>query len=223
MSKTLAGAVAAFALAATGAVAQKAPAQKATAPAPIGIVEGPSPAKHRLTIVSAFSCPYCRVLDNQAMNELRTTWLRRGLQIESIPVSISPTDLPVAIAATCGDPRGYARRSTILFRAQPDILGNWNGADETAKKRALARPKGVSAADIGTLAGLVDLAPSLGLTKPQLQQCLADPVRQQRQVKREQLADARWNVEGTPTVFLDGKKVGNSWTTVRPAVVAAMR
>ena len=204
-------------------VGASATAPTQTVPNAIGIVEGSPTAKHRLTIVSAFSCPYCRVLDMQAMTELRGTWMRRGMQIESVPVSISPTDVPSSIAATCGDPRGYARRSTILFRAQPDILGNWSGADETAKKKALAKPKGASAPEIGRLAGLLELAPSLGLTKPQLQACLGDPERQARQIRREKLADQRWNVEGTPTVFLDGKKIGSAWNTVRPALVAAFR
>lgn len=187
----------------------------------IGIVEGPAQPNHRLTIVSAFSCGYCRAFDTKAMAELRGTWSRKGLQIESVPVSISPTDIPAAIAAACGDPRQYARRSTILFRAQPDIAGNWNGADDAAKARATAKPKGTSAPDIARLAGIMSLASSLGLTTGQLQACIGDPVRQARQVRREKLVDAKWHVVGTPTIFLDGRPVGSGWETVRAALVKA--
>lgn len=192
-------------------------------PDTIGIVEGVSKPNHRLTVISAFSCVYCRVLDGKAMEELRKVWIRKGLQIENVPVSISPTDMPAAIAATCGQPGQYARRSTILFRAQPEILGNWNGADDAEKRRATARPKGVSAPEIGRLAGIIALAPSLGLTTPQLQACLADPVRQARQLRREKLADAKWKIVGTPSVLLDGKPVGSTWESVRAALVAAYK
>lgn len=217
MKRSLTVVALAAAMLSVGAAARTPPAT------PIGIMEGSPGAGHRLTIVSAFSCPYCRVLDAQAMPELRGTWLRRGLQIENVPVSISPTDIPASIAATCGDPKGYARRSTILFRAQPDISGNWRGASETARNKALAKPKGSSAPEIGRLAGLIELAPSLGLTKPQMVACLNDPARQAGQVRREKLAGQKWNVEGTPTVFLDGRKIGSAWATVRPALTAALR
>lgn len=184
----------------------------------IGITEGKAPS-HRLTIVSAYSCGYCRVLDEQAMPELRTRWTARGVQIESVPVSISPTDAAAAIAATCGDMRRYARRSTILFRSQGTILGNWNGADDKAKDAAVAAQKRGSALRIAEVAGIVSLASSLDLDERQLRACLSDPARLNRQRRRERLADAQWHVVGTPSVFLDGRPVGSTWQSVRSALI----
>jgi hypothetical protein len=186
----------------------------------IGITEGKGPA-HRLTIVSAYSCGYCRVLDEQAMPELRSRWIGRGVQIESVPVSISPTDAAAAIAATCGDMRRYARRSTILFRSQGTILGNWNGASDKAKDAAVAAQKRGSALRVAEVAGIVSLAPSLDLDTKQLRACLSDPARLDRQRRRERLADVRWHVVGTPSVFLDGRPVGSTWQSVRTALVRA--
>lgn len=189
-----------------------------TTPTTVGITEGP-PGGHRLTIVSAYSCGYCRVLDAEAMPELRGSWLRRGLQIESVPVSISATDGATAVAATCGDMRGYARRSTILFRAQSDIASNWGGASEEARNRLGRRPATESYTEVAKLAGLPSLAPSLGLSWRQLEACLKDPARRKAQAERERLADVKWNVIGTPTVFLDGRPVGSKWSDVRAALV----
>lgn len=140
----------------------------------IGITEGKGPA-HRLTIVSAYSCGYCRILDEQAMPEMRTRWIDRGVQIESVPVSISPTDAATAIAATCGDMRRYARRSTILFRSQGTILGNWNGADDKARGAAVAAQRRGSALRVAEVAGIVSLAASLDLDERQLRACLSEP------------------------------------------------
>lgn len=184
-------------------------------PATVGIVEGPANATHRITIVSAYSCPYCRVLDTQGMDDLRRIWTKRGLQIETVPFVISPTDIPASIAATCGDPSGYARRSTILFRAQPDILGNWNGADVDAKRTAVAKARGAGAPEIARLSGILTLASSLRLTRRELSACLADPKRQRMPAARMKAADARWKIEGTPTVLLDDQKIGSSWDDVR--------
>lgn len=214
-------AVAAMLAVTTPATAQ-APASRQFRAGDIGIVEGGRQAKHRLTIVSAYSCPYCRVLDDQAMVELRRRWISRGLQIESVPVVISPTDVAASIAAVCGNPRGYARRSTILFRAQPEILGNWRGADQTAKDRAVAIPANGGAPQIARLSGVLALAPSLGLSEAQLSACLSNPVMQRRVQERSRRADARWAVSGTPTAFIDDLKVGNTWDDIRKALVRIM-
>lgn len=200
-------------------VQAQAPASRQFKPGDIGIVEGGQQARHRLTIVSAYSCPYCRVLDDQAMTELRRRWVPRGLQIESVPVVISPTDVAASIAAVCGAPHGYARRSTILFRAQPEILGNWRGADQSAKDRATAMPAHRGALQIARLSGVLALAPSLGLSDAQLSGCLSDPAMQRRVQERGRRADARWNVGGTPTVFIDDRKVGSTWDDVRRTLV----
>lgn len=187
-------------------------------PPPMGVLEGNPKSDHRLTIISAFSCVYCRAFDTQAMEELRSVWIGKGLQVETIPVSISPTDIPASIAATCGDPKKYARRSTILFRSQSAIAGNWRGADEETRRKVEAMPKGASAPEIAKLSGISDMASSLGLTNRQLSECIGDPVRQARQIKREKLTDEKWHIVGTPTVFLDGKKIGSTWEDVRKAL-----
>lgn len=208
------------------ALAAPAPAQPANTAATtaIGIVEAPEgrPTRHTITIVSAFSCPYCRVLDQQGMQELRTKWRPMGLSIETVPFVLSPTDVPASIASTCGPVAGYARRSTILFRAQPDLLGNWNAAAEDAKKRAAAIPRGGGALAIARLSGLITLAPSLGLRPEQLVACLSDPARQRGPGQRQRAADARWKIVGTPTVLIDGKKVSGTWTEIRRVLVATM-
>lgn len=190
-------------------------ATSGTSPATIGITEGKS-SRHRLTIVSAYSCGYCRVLDMQAMPEIRSRWLARGLQLESIPISIAPTDAAAAIAATCGDMRRYARRSTILFRSQGIILGNWRGASDADRDQALAMQRRGSALRVGRLSGIVALAPSLDLTEEQLAACLSDPSRLHRQRRRETLTDETWHVVGTPTAFLDGRPIGSTWASIQP-------
>lgn len=200
-----------------------APVQASKTP-PIGIVETPAkqPVRHSITIVSAFSCPYCRVLDQQAMAELRSYWGPRGLRIETVPFILSPTDLAANIAVTCGPASGYARRSTILFRAQPEILGNWRSSPEEARKRAQAMPNGSGAPAIARLSGLLEIAPSLGLTVKQLQACLNDPARQKRPEQRQRQADARWKIVGTPTVLIDGKVVSGPWAEIRRTLVTTM-
>lgn len=192
--------------------------------APIGIVEtsNQKSAKHSITIISAFSCTFCRALDQQGMNELRTHWAPRGLKIETVPFILSPTDVAANIALTCGPSRGYARRMTILFRAQPEMLSNWRAAPEEERRRAEAMPNGSGAPAIAKLSGLHAIAPSLGLSGAQLDACLNDPTRQKVPGQRQQAADARWNVTGTPTVLIDGVRVTGTWVEIRRALVAKM-
>lgn len=190
----------------------------------IGMVEtaGRRPSTHRITVISAFSCPYCRVLDQQGMDEIRRYWLPRGLALETIPFVLSPTDIAASIAANCGPKTGYGRRTTILFRAQPEITGNWGAASEGDKKKAASAPRGSGAPEIARLSGILALAPSLGLTTAQLQTCLKDPAMQRLPEQRQRLADARWTITGTPTVLIDGRRVKGAWADIRRALVATM-
>lgn len=210
----------AAALAMSMAAAPLAAASSAINPAG-PVVTGPQTPRHVLTVVSAFSCGFCRILDSQGSDELRATWIPRGLQIQSVPVVISPTDVATTIAATCGDPMAYLRRTTILFRSQTSILGDWNSSDQAQRKAAVDIPNGGGAERIARLAGLYEVAPSLGMTPAQLRTCLSDPARERYPSTMDRMAAARWKVRGTPTVLLDGRQIGNTWPEVRAALSQA--
>lgn len=185
------------------------------APANLGVVEGPAAPRHRLTIVSAHSCSYCRVFDMQSNEELRKRWMPRGLQLETVAFVISPPDVASAIAAQCGPPAGFGRRNTILFRAQPEILAAWRSSDERLRRAATAMPNGSGAVRIAALSGIDALAPSLGISRTSLVACLRDGDRQRRIGTRMRAADARWSIPGTPTILLDGLRIGSTWPQVR--------
>lgn len=191
----------------------------------IGVVErhGNHPAQHRITIVSAFSCPYCRVLDQQGMGELRDYWTRRGLEIETVQLVLSPTDMATSIAATCGPSQGYGRRTTILFRSQTSVLGNWRSTPQADRDRAAAVPDGGGAVAIARMSGVDQLGPSLGITSAEIGRCMADTARQRMVLRRQRQADARWRITGTPTVLLDGRRIANAWTSIRPVLTEVVK
>lgn len=188
----------------------------------IGVIEG-SKTGPRLTIITAFSCIYCRVLDTKSSVELRQKWIKKGLQLQTIPVSISPTDTAASIAAKCGPINGFGRRSTILFRSQPEIASNWRSASETERKKAEKLPPVTGTYKIAQLAGITDLAPSLGLTTGQLNMCLKDANAIKKQIADEKYADGKWNIKGTPTVFLNNVSIGSTWESTRAQIQKKIR
>jgi len=198
------------------------PAIAATDSPGTGILQGSPRAAHRLTIVSAFSCPFCRILESQSTAELQQKWIPKGVQLEIVPAKIGQTDYASTVAAACGPVSGYLKRSTVLFRAQSSIQANWNAAPEAARNAAMTKPNGTGLEPVARLAGLYDLAPALGISQQQLRQCLTDPQRQQQPAKWDRLAATKWKTVATPSVFLDGKKVGSTWADAQAALVHAV-
>lgn len=184
-------------------------------PAYVGVVEKNSNSKNRLTIISAYSCQFCRIFEKDSTPEIQAKWKRKGFIVETIPVSIAPTDFAASIVATCGNPRGFSRRNTMLFRAQPEIMANWNGLDDKTKTRLRTSPKSKTTYEIAQKSGLIALSESLGLTKVEVESCLKDDRKILIQSKREEFVDKNWNIIGTPTIFINGSKAGSTWTEVR--------
>jgi hypothetical protein len=185
------------------------------APAYIGIIEKAGNPQNRLTIISAYSCQFCRIFEKDSTPEIQEKWKRKGFLIETIPVSIGPTDFAASIVATCGDPKGFSRRNTMLFRAQPEIMANWNGLDDKTKSRLRSSPKSKTTYEIAQKAGIISLSESLGLKKVEVEACLRDDKKIRIQSTREDFVNKNWNIVGTPTVFINGNKAGSTWTEVR--------
>lgn len=186
-----------------------------TKEAPVGILVAGAGSPHRLSIISSYGCPHCRIFEQKAMDEIVKVWSKRGYEVEYVPFTLFAMDTATTIAAQCGPKSGFLDRTRTLFDAQSSISANWNGASDEAKQAASQKPRAGGADDVAKLIGLYGLAPALGTTQQKLKACMMDPAKRQGLKAMNDAATARWQIPGTPTVYLDGKKVSSSWPELR--------
>ncbi|WP_241255112.1 DsbA family protein [Altererythrobacter sp. BO-6] len=96
---------------------------------------------------------------------------------------------------------------------------NQNGA---AFEAASSLPPEQRFVAIGQAAGLIDFFAARGLSSDQARTCLADGAKIQALAERSQKQGQELGVTGTPTFFLNGKKLEvNQWEALEPILQQA--
>lgn len=177
-----------------------APAVAADRPV-VGQVVAGNGRPNRVTIISAFSCPYCKAFDRQANVPAYLDWQRRGYEVEIISVVAFPSDRYSSALVQCSGMKGYLARQRRLFEAQSMIA---IAGDSGQRKQAL------------------DLATAMGIPRALAVKCLT-PAALKREEERTQKAKQIYNYEGTPSHYINGKFVGNGFADLNSAIRAGRR
>lgn len=133
----------------------------------------------------------------------------------------NPLDLTLAMMVRCGEPTAFhplakdawANLNTIIDRAQQD---------QAAMTAAMQAPEAQRFQRIAEASGLLDFFAARGVSRDQAMQCLAD-TEQARQIAQNSTTQSdELGVTGTPTFFLNGRRLdGSRWSEVEAALQAA--
>lgn len=155
---------------------------------------GPDAAAYVLRVFSDFQCPFCRAFVLDVQPNIEALLLSRGdvrLEFHHFPLkSIHPNAAPAAEAAECAasiaGEDGFWRFHDLLFEQQP----NWARVlDPSAAFASLAADAGIDAASFGTCLGSGEFASVVDTA--------------------HRAASEGLMLTGTPTVFLNGLKLGD--------------
>jgi hypothetical protein len=176
--------IAAAALAAI--VAQPALAAPAQSPRIGDIVMGKGGQK-TVTMIISTSCVFCRRLDSQLFPDHAQAMVKRGYSIEIIPIVATPADKAATAVLRCGGRQGYLNRLKRIYagfsmfsRLDQAKAQNWFIARET----------------------------DFGFKQGSMRACFA-PEKFARDEAMSKRAQARYKFEGTPSIYLDDRFVGN--------------
>ncbi len=154
---------------------------------------GPADAKHVIREFSDFQCPYCARFVNTAYEGIKNELLARGdvrFEYHHFPlISIHPNAFPAAEATECvvaaNDPDAFWPYHDNLFARQQA----WQGLSDASSY-------------------FVRLAEDIGLSSEGMATCLAE--RQFADVVQAAYdAGVQIGIRGTPTLYVDGYKVGD--------------
>lgn len=186
----LMGAAAAFAL--PGALSACTGANGNGAVSPDDMVLGSADAPVTLIEYASSTCPHCRHFHETVWDQLKSTYIDTG-KVRFIFREYPTAPAPVAVAgfqlARCGGatPEQYFVRLGELFRQQQAIFEA--GSTEGIRQK------------------FIEIGAAAGLSEQQVMDCINDEAGAERIRRIVDQGNREFNVTGTPTLVLDGRKL----------------
>jgi len=147
----------------------------------LGAAEAP------LTIIeySSLTCPHCAALHENALPRIKETWIADGrakLVFRHFP--LDGLALRAAAVANCIDGERFFGFLDLLFQTQQ----RWSQAQDPMQ-------------------AISQTARLAGMSKSQFEACVADEAEMDKILARRQHGGKTFNVESTPTLVVNGRKV----------------
>ncbi|MET0365407.1 MAG: thioredoxin domain-containing protein [Sphingobium sp.] len=187
-----------------------------------GFVMGNPNAKLKVVEYASFTCPHCREFAEQADEPLRTKYVDTGkVSYEFRNFVRDPLDITASLIARCGGKDPFFPLAHQLFGNQDAMFKQIQGAGEKGYQDAMNLPPQQRFGRLGELAGLIDFAKTRGIPEAQARTCLANFKEAETLAAGNDVAVKQFQLEGTPTLILNGKKLDNANTW--PQLEAALK
>ena len=151
------------------------------------------------------------------MKTLVANYVRSGkASYEFRPFILNGIDLAATLVARCNGPAHFFPLAERLYATQPEWSGKVGKLPASEQEKLQSLPQGEMMVGVAKVSGLFEVASAHGIPPAKAQMCLKDEGAATRLVKIEQAANDL-DVHGTPTFFVNGKKVdAYDWPTLEP-------
>ncbi|MEO8723994.1 MAG: thioredoxin domain-containing protein [Sphingobium sp.] len=211
------GADNATAPAATGPAAVASPAGKqwtdvVSKTAEGGVVEGNPNAAVKVIEFGSFSCPHCRDFSAESTQDIHSMVNTGKLSYEYRTYIRDPVDMMVAILAHCGGAESCFPLSEQLFANQTAMMTKAQGLGDATYSATLSKPINERFVSLAQTTGLIDFVKQRGISETTAKQCLSDGKAIEALAKQVQDYNSKYNIQGTPTLYMNGSVVENTAT-----------
>lgn len=177
----------------------------------------------KLVEYASLTCPHCADVSEKASVPLRDKYVASGVVSYELRNQVHDgLDLTMAMLVRCGSPESMIPLSEQVWSNLTTIVQGVqaNGAKvDAAMKQADQNSRYKAIADA---AGLTDFFAARGISHDQAATCLAKPGFAEGIAERSAKQSEELGVDGTPTFFLNGKKLTEqTWEALEPAIQAA--
>jgi protein-disulfide isomerase len=178
--------------------------QEAVAPEVKDFSLGDPNAPVKIVEYASFTCPHCANFHESVFKPLKAEYIDSGkVHFTLREVYFDRYGLWAAMVARCGGDLKYFGVSDVLFSTQAE----WAASDDPTVVVANIRKIGLTA----------------GMTNEQLDVCMNDAAMAEAMVKRFETNMAADQVDGTPTLFINGEKHANmSYTDLKAIIDTAL-
>jgi protein-disulfide isomerase len=190
-----------------------------------GFRMGNPDAKVKLVEFASFTCSHCRDFHKEAEANLKPTYVKNGqVSYEYRPFMLNVYDFAVAQIAMCQGPERFFTWANELFtnhEAWTEPFTKLTEADITPLRNL---PPGQQVKGLATAGKLQDFTAPRGMPRSKFDACFADETKMETLTKRQQAAIDTYQVQGTPTFLLNGKKLEGvtTWAQLQPKIAEAL-
>ncbi|WP_118856920.1 thioredoxin domain-containing protein [Sphingomonas mesophila] len=181
--------------------------------------------KARVTLVEygSMTCPHCREFARDGFGPLTANYVKSGkVRFEYRNFVLNGYDLAASLIARCAGPKRFFPATEKIFAEQPKWIARIQGS-KARIDAAKALPADKQIAAMADIAGLKPLGVASGIPAARIDQCLADTKAAEQLFGFGRKAAAEQGVKGTPTFFLNGKRVeAHDWATLEPLIKKAL-
>ena len=182
-----------------------------------GYVMGNPNAPIKLVEFGSRTCHVCAAFEEEGVPALKEKYISTGkVSYEFRDFLRGPVDIAGALIASCNGTAPFFPLTEQMMRGQEELLTKAQASlDQAAAARISALPPAQQMTAIAEAVGFIDWAKQRGVAEPKLRQCLADTAKIDALVAANTKATEEFEISGTPTFLLNGRKVeGTTWTQV---------
>lgn len=186
-----------------------------------GYVQGNPDAPVKLVEYASHTCSHCAVFSQESSEGLEKM-VQSGVVSYEIRNQVHEAlDLTLAMLMRCSGPDAFhPLAEQVWSNLGPIITGAQ--ANQAQLQAAMQTQGDDRFVKIAEAAGLLDFFGARGISRDQAVQCLSDPDEAAQIIDRSTTQSDELGVTGTPTFFLNGKRVdGATWDVVEAALQQA--
>ncbi len=178
-----------------------------------GYLMGNPAAPIKVVEFGSLTCSHCAEFAEKGSAALRDQYIASGrVSYEFRNFVRDPIDIAAAMLVRCGPPQGFFALTDQVFANQPETFKKWDAIGQPAQQATMAQPPAKRFIALAQATGLTDFFAARGVAKPQAEACLADTAKAQTLATATDTAGTQYEIAGTPTFLINGKKVDtNTW------------
>lgn len=190
-----------------------------------GFRMGNPDAKVKLVEFASFTCSHCRDFHKEAQANLKPNYVKSGqVSYEYRPFMLNVYDFAVVQLAMCQGPDRFFTWANELYTNHEAWTAPFTKLTEADITPLRSLPPGQQVKGLAVAGKLQDFAAPRGLPRSKFDACFADETAMDALTKRQQAAIDTYQVQGTPTFLLNGKKVegATTWAQLQPKIAEAL-
>lgn len=188
-----------------------------------GFRMGNPDAKVKLVEFASFTCGVCQQFHKDSAT-LKTDYVKSGrVSLEYRPFMLNIYDFAATKLAMCEGPGRFFTWADQLFTNKEAWITPFTKLTDADINPLRSLPPGEQVKGLAKAGQLDQFAKARGLPGAKFDACMSDQAMFEQLTKRQQVATDTYQIAGTPTFLLNGKKVeGTTWAQIEPQIKDAL-
>lgn len=187
-----------------------------------GFVIGNPDAPLKLVEFASHTCGACAYFATNGSLALQNDYVETGVvSYEIRPLLRDPLDVTISTLVQCGTPESFHALSDQAWASLEQFSQNLQ-VNDASYRTAMEAPYEERFLGLAQAAGLIEFFAARGISADQARTCLSNSENVSQIAETSRNAANELNVTGTPTFFLNGRRLQeNQWQGLEPILQAA--